>query len=201
MNNAYLINKYGEPITVDTVVTKAYFEDSKKSIYLKDTVFTSFDVEVVHTIGAIGINSVLVLKGENFGVLETMPVYTGGALSYVETVAFKDDFTNDITIKKQSLHKTGVNLPNVSEVPTITAKARIKTAEARIKTAEAFKHLQFSLQGAKVPSHIFVLKYITGIASGDLIEWGARSFEVLTIENVNERNTLLVISCIEVLSA
>lgn len=194
MNNAYLINKYGEPITVDTVVTKAYFEDSKKSIYLKDTVFTSFDVEVVHTIGAIGINSVLVLKGENFGVLETMPVYTGGALSYVETVAFKDDFTNDITIKKQSLHKTGVNLPNVSAVPTITAKARIKTAEA-------FKHLQFSLQGAKVPSHIFVLKYITGIASGDLIEWGARSFEVLTIENVNERNTLLVISCIEVLSA
>lgn len=194
MNNAYLINKYGEPITVDTVVTKAYFEDSKKSIYLKDTVFTSFDVEVVHTIGTIGLNSVLVLKSENFGVLETMPVYTGGALSYVETVAFKDDFTNDITIKKQSLHKTGVNLPNVSAVPTITAKARIKTAEA-------FKHLQFSLQGAKVPSHIFVLKYITGIASGDLIEWGARSFEVLTIENVNERNTLLVISCIEVLSA
>lgn len=194
MNNAYLINKYGEPITVDTVATKAYFEDSKKSIYLKDTVFTSFDVEVVHTIGAIGLNSVLVLKGENFGVLETMPVYTGGILSYVETVAFKDDFTNDITIKKQSLHKTGVNLPNVSAVPTITAKARIKTAEA-------FKHLQFSLQGAKVPSHIFVLKYITGIASGDLIEWGARSFEVLTIENVNERNTLLVISCIEVLSA
>lgn len=194
MNNAYLINKYGEPIAVDTVVTKAYFEDSKKSIYLKDTVFTSFDVEVVHTIGTIGLNSALVLKSENFGVLETMPVYTGGALSYVETVAFKDDFTNDITIKKQSLHKTGVNLPNVSAVPTITAKARIKTAEA-------FKHLQFSLQGAKVPSHIFVLKYITGIASGDLIEWGARSFEVLTIENVNERNTLLVISCIEVLSA
>lgn len=194
MNNAYLINKYGEPITVDTVVTKAYFEDSKKSIYLKDTVFTSFDVEVVHTIGTIGIHSVLVLKGENFGVLETMPVYTGGNLSYVETVAFKDDFTNDITIKKQSLHKTGVNLPNVVATPTITAKARIKTAEA-------FKHLQFSLQGAKVPSHIFVLKYITGIASGDLIEWGARSFEVLTIENVNERNTLLVISCIEVLSA
>lgn len=192
MNNAYLINKYGEPITVDTVVTKAYFEDSKKSIYMKDTVFTSFDVEVVHTIGIIGINSVLVLKGENFGVLETMPVYTGGNLSYVETVAFKDDFTNDITIKKQSLHKTGVNLPSVVATPTITAKARIKTAEA-------FKHLQFSLQGAKVPSHIFVLKYITGIASGDLIEWGARSFEVLTIENVNERNTLLVISCIEVL--
>jgi len=193
MNNAYLINKYGELATVDTVATKAYFEDSRKTFYTKKTeVFTSFDIEVIHTIGEIGLNSVLVLKGENFGVLETMPVYTSGVISYVETVAFKDDFINEISIKKQSLHKSGVNLPNVTQIPAITAKTRIKTAEA-------FKHLQFSLQGAKVPSHVFVLKYIAGIESGDLIEWGARNFEVLTIENVNERNTLLVIDCIEVI--
>jgi hypothetical protein len=193
MDNAYLINKYGELATVDTVATKAYFEDSRKTFYTKKSdVFTSFDIEVIHTIGEVGLNSVLVLRGENFGVLETMPVYTSGVISYVETVAFKDDFINEISIKKQSLHKSGVNLPNVTQIPAITAKARIKTAEA-------FKHLQFSLQGAKVPSHVFVLKYIAGIETGDLIEWGARNFEVLTIENVNERNTLLVIDCIEVI--
>ena len=193
MNNTRLISKYGEPIQINAVNTKAYFEDSKKSYYFKKSaIYTSFDVEVIHTVQEVLLDDVLVLKGANFGVLETNPTFTGGKLSYCETVAFKDDFVNDITIKKQSLSTTGCNLPNVSAETPISAKARVKT----VKPTD---YLNFALQGAKVPTHIFVLKYIDGVDASDLIEWGARKFEVLTIENINETNTLLAINCIEVL--
>lgn len=193
MNNARLINKYGEQIQINAVNTKAYFENSRKSWYFsKSAIYTSFDVEVIHTLQEVLFNDVLVLKNENFGVLEANPVYTSGKLSYCETLAFKDDFTRDILIKKQSLATTGCNLPNVSSDEPISTKARIKT----VKPTD---YLQFALQGAKVPTHIIVLKYIDGVDASDLIEWGERKFEILTIENINENNTLLAINCIEVL--
>ena len=193
MNNKRLINKYGEPIQINGVSTKAYFEDSKKSYYFKRiAIYTSFDVEVIHTLQEVLLDDILKLKNVDFGVLETKPVFTGGALSYVETLAYKDDFINDVVIKKQSLATTGCNLPNISEVEPISAKARIKT----VKPTD---YLQFALQGKKVPTHIIILKYIDGINTSDLFEWGARKFEVLTIENINETNTILAFNCIEVL--
>lgn len=193
MNNARLISKYGEPAKINAVNVKAYFEDSKKSYYFaKSKVYSSFDIEVIHTVQEVLLDDVVVLKGENFGVLEAMPVLTSGKLSYCETVVFKDDFINDVIIKKQSLTTTGCSLPNVTPLPAISTKARIKTVKPN-------DYLQFALQGAKVPTHLITLKYIDGVDVSDLIEWGDRSFEVLTIENINETNTLLLFNCIEVL--
>lgn len=193
MNNARLISKYGERISLNGINTKAYFEDSKKTYYVsKNAIYTSFDIEVIHTKENVLLDDVLVLKNENFGVVEAKPVYTGGSLSYCETLCYKDDFDKQITIKNQSLSTQGCNLPNVSINEPIIANARLKT----VKPTD---YLQFALQGAKVPTHIFVLKYIDGVSASDLIEWGERNFEVLTIENINETNTLLAINCIEVL--
>jgi hypothetical protein len=193
MNNARLISKYGEPAKINAVNVKAYFEDSKKSYYFKkSTIYTSFDVEVIHTVQEVLLDDVVVLKGVNFGVLEAMPVYTSGKISYCETVVYKDDFVNNISIKKQSLTTTGCSLPNVKPTPAIDTKARIKTVKPN-------DYLQFALQGAKVPTHLFTLKYIGGVDTSDLIEWSERKFEVLTIENINETNILLAINCIEVL--
>ena len=139
MNNARLISKYGEPIKIGEVNTKAYFEDSKKSYYFgKSKVYTSFDIEVIHTVQEVLLDDLLILKGVNFGVFEAKPVFTSGKLSYCETVAYKDDFINDITIKKQSLSTTGCNLPNVvAGVPIVT--------KARIKTVKPTDYLQFAL--------------------------------------------------------
>lgn len=193
MNNARLINKYGEPAKINAVNVKAYFEDSKKSYYFaKSKVYSSFDIEVIHTVQEVLLDDVVVLKGENFGVLEAMPVYTSGNLSYCETLVFKDDFINDIVIRKQSNSTQGCSLPVVVDTTPIEAKARIKTVKPN-------DYLQFALQGAKVPTHLFTLKYIDGVEVSDLFEWGARKFEVLTIENINETNTLLAFNCIEVL--
>jgi hypothetical protein len=193
MNSKRLISKHGEPIQINAVNTKAYFEDSKKTYYVKKVFFyTSFDIEVIHTLQTVLLDDLLVLKGVNFGVLETKPVYTSGALSYVETVTFKDDFINSVAIKKQSLKLTGCNLPDVVEASPIVANARIKT----VKPTE---YLQYALQGAKVPTHIFLIKYVDGVGTSDLIDWGARGFEILTIENINETNTFLAFNCIEVL--
>lgn len=192
MNNTYLIEKYGEPITVDAIGVEAYFEDIKKSHYFKrSAIYTSFDAEVIHTVSEVALNAVLVARGDNFGVLESKPVRTNGEVSYSETWIYKDDFINDVTIEKQSLKQSGVNLPNaVAGVPIVT--------KARIKTVKPTEYLQIALHGAKVPTHLFVIKYVDGITTGDSIEWGARTFEVLAIENINETNTLLIFDCIEV---
>ena len=193
MNNARLISKYGEKVKLNNTNTKAYFEESKKTYYLKlNEIYTSFDIEVIHTVENISLDDVLTLRNEKFEVLDAKPVYTGGIVSYCETLCYKDDFTKDITIKSQSLKTQGCNLPNIIQTPSIEAKARLKTIKAT-------DYLNFALQGAKVPTHTFILKYIIGVDTSDLIEWGNRNFEVLTIENINENNKLLAINCIEVL--
>lgn len=194
MNNARLILKYGEPILIGLAPTKAYFEDSKKTIYLKENaVYASFDLEVIHTIEEVLIDDVVVLYGGvDFGVLEARPTRTNGVVTYCETLLYKDDFINDILIKKQSLSNQGCTLPSTLPDTPIEAKARIKT----VKPTD---YLNFALQGAKVTTHMIIIKYEAGVATGDLIEWGARNFEVLAIENINETNTLLAFYCIEVL--
>jgi len=101
MNSARLISKYGERIKLNTLNTKAYFEESKKTYYLKlNEIYTSFDIEVIHTVENISLDDVLTLRNEKFEVLDAKPVYTGGIVSYCETLCYKDDFTKDITIKK-----------------------------------------------------------------------------------------------------
>jgi hypothetical protein len=103
MNNARLISKYGEKVKLNNTNTKAYFEESKKTYYHRlNEVYTSFDIEVIHTIENILLDDVLILRNENFGVLDAKPVYTSGVVSYCETLCYKDDFTKDITIKSQS---------------------------------------------------------------------------------------------------
>lgn len=193
MNNIRLISKYGEKIQLNQASTKAYFEESKKTYYLsKNEIYTSFDIEVIHTKENILLDDKLILKNEKFEVLEAKPVYTSGNVSYCETLCYKDDFTKDITIKNQSLNTQGCNLPNAVQTPSIQAKARLKTTKP-------LDYLNFAFHGAKVATHIFILKYIDGVSMSDLIEWGNRNFEVLAIENINENNKLLAIYCIEVL--
>lgn len=193
MNSEYLINKYGEPINIGALATMAYFEEELKTIYLKSSaVYSLFTVEIIHTIEDVLTDDALLLHGKAFGVLKTKGIYTSGVLSYCETVAFEDDFNNVIAIKKQTLTQGGCSLPSESEETPIDALARIKTVDAT-------KYLQFALQGAKVPTHTFGLKYLAGIEVGDLIEWGARKFEILTIENIDEKNVLLALNCLEVL--
>jgi hypothetical protein len=193
MNNTRLISKYGEKIKLNGINTKAYFEESKKTYYLrKQEIYTSFEIEVIHTKEKLTLDDILVLKGDNFEVLDTMPVYTSGIVSYCETLCYKDDFTKDITIKNQSLNMNGCNLPNAVQASPIEAKARLKT----IKPID---YLNYSFHNDKKPTHIFTLKFIDGVMMSDLIEWSERKFEVLAIENINENNKLLAIYCIEVL--
>lgn len=193
MNNFRLISKYGEKIKLNGIDTKAYFEESKKTYYLrKQEVYTSFEVEVIHTKEKLTLDDKLVLKSDNFEILETKPVYTSGNVSYCESLCYKDDFTKEITIKNQSLSMQGCNLPNAVETSPIEAKARLKT----IKPLD---YLNYSFHGGKTTTHIFTLKFINGVMMSDLIQWGERSFEVLAIENINENNKLLAIYCIEVL--
>jgi len=194
MNNSKrLIEKYGEPISIGAIATKAYFEEERKTYYLKkEAIYTLFDIEVIHTVENVLLDDALLLHGKAYGILSTKGYYTRGVMDYCETIAFEDDFDRSISIKKQSLSQGGCSLPSEGE------EAPIDTL-ARIKTVDATKYTQFALQGAKVPSHMIVIKYLFGVGVGDLIEWGSRKFEILTIENHDERDVLLCFNCIEVL--
>ena len=188
-----LINKYGEKITIDNVKTKAYFEEVAKTYYLKKYArFTSFDIEVIHTIKEVSLDAVLKIRNKDYLVLDSKPVRTSGKISYSETVLFEDDFTNDITIAKLESSIAGCNIPKTSQNGIISTKARITTVKP-IKT------LELSAQG-KAPTHIFLLKYIDGIKANSIVSMGTRKFEIITIENIDEKNKLLEINTIEVLN-
>lgn len=191
MNNARLIRKFGSDIILDNVATKAYFESVKKSYYTKKLKeYTSLEVEVIHTIENVSLESVLNIRGDDFIVYDVEPVYTRGKISYVESVVIKDDFDKPVTIKLQSLN--GCSLPSIDN-------ASIIEANARIKTVNPVKYLNFALQGQKVPTHTITIRHMEGVQVGSLVEWLDRSFEILTIENIDEKNIFLVLNCIEVL--
>lgn len=191
MNNARLIRKFGSAIVLDGVNTNAYFDSVKKSYYTKKLKeYTSLDIEVIHTIESVSLESLINIRNDNFIVYDISPVYTRGKISYVESVVIKDDFDKPITIKLQSLN--GCSLPSIDNTSPIEANARIKTVNP-------VKYLNFALQGQKVPTHTITIRYINGVQVGSLVEWGLRRFEILTIENIDEKDIFLVLNCIEVL--
>lgn len=191
MNNARLIRKFGSPIVLDGETTNAYFNSVKKSYYIKKLKeYTSFDVEVIHTVKDVSLESVLSIRNDNFIVYDVSPVYTRGKISYIESVVIKDDFDKPVNIKLQSLN--GCSLPSIDNASSIAANARIKTVNP-------VKYLNFALQGEKVPTHTITIRYVEGVQVGSLVEWIDRNFEILTIENIDEKNIFLVLNCIEVL--
>lgn len=191
MNNARLIRKFGSGIILDGVTVNAYFDSVKKSYYTKKLKeYTSLEVEVIHTIEDVSLESVLNIRNDDFIVYDVAPVYTRGKISYIESVVIKDDFNKPITIKLQSLN--GCSLPSINN-------ASIIEANARVKTVNPVRYLNFALQGQKVPTHTITIRHMEGVQVGSLVEWLDRSFEILTIENIDEKNIFLVLNCIEVL--
>jgi len=197
MNVLSLIRKYGSLVTMNGVADTAFMDEGKASSLKKTKAFkgyTGLRVEVLLMNKAVSHDAAFIIDGIDFLVLETKPVHRNGKVIYSETVLVQDDFVNDIQIHVQSLAMEGCNLPSVEQVP-------YKTAKARIKTVKYHEVIQYSLQGAKPPTHVFTVFYQSGVATSDLIKWGTRSFEVLSVENVDEQDIFLEMSCIEVLNA
>lgn len=192
-NINYLIDKYGTDIKVDTIDKRAFLDEQKSSRYKKSKLFSSLNTCVILTKQIIEQEAKLEILGKNYLVLETIDVpMVNDEVQYCETGLFEDDFIHTMNFYQQSLNMSGCNLPSAEETPYSTYKARIRTKKPN-------DYLQYSLQGNKVPTHTITILYQDGVSASDLIHWGDRRFEIISIENIDEQNIFLEINCIEVL--
>lgn len=189
-----LIDKYGTEVKVNDEKSKAFIDEQQSSRYKKSKLYSSLNTCVVLTKEVIEQDAKLEILGKNFLVLETIDIpIIGNEVQYCETGLFEDDFIHELKFYKQSVGMKGCNLPSSKSEPYSTYKARIRTKKAS-------DYIQLSLQGAKVPTHTFTIMYEEGVATSDLLHWGDRRFEILSIENIDEQNIFLEMSCIEVLN-
>jgi hypothetical protein len=191
--NKRLILKYGSSILLDNVKTKAYFDSVKKTYYIKQIKdYTSFDVEVLHTFKNVTLESIFKINNLDYIVFETYPVYTTGKISYIETVVIKDDFEHILSITNQSLGNCSL--------PSLIGPG-LDDIKARIKTINPNRYTTIALQGGKVATHEIIIRFIEDINIDSLIvdTLGNKKYEILNIENINEKNVFLILNCIEVL--
>lgn len=194
-----LIDKYGTDIIVSSGETiKAYLDSQKISEFRKTNKFklsSYLDVTVVITKEVLTSEDTYSIRGKSYRWLETLDAPTvNDNVYYCETALFEDEFINDIKLYKQSLGMSGCNLPSVEDIGYSSHKALIRTKKAN-------DYLNYSLQGNKPITHEIVIFFDRDVTVSDLIVWGDRSFEIVALENIDEEDKFIVMSCIEVLNA
>jgi len=191
-----LIDKYGQSVTIDGVETKAYNDNSRISRFRKTSKVSSFlEVRIFFTKDEIAENAVCVINAQEYLYLETIDIaVVFGKNVYYETALFKNEFVNDIKLYKQSLNMSGCNLPSVNSIEYSSHKAIIRTKKAN-------DYINYSMQGNKLITHEIVIFYADGVSATDLVEWGSRRFEIISMENIDEENKFLVLNVLEVLNA
>lgn len=195
MNINTLIDKYGTSIQKNNETIRVYFDNTKATQVKRNNLYTSFNLRIILLKEEISLDDVFVIDGKEFLVLEVIDKgYVGNQLVYVEVALYENDFMENVRFFSQSLAMQGCNLPNADTNP-------YKEAKARIRTKKSTELLSLALQGQKVPTHEITIKYQDGISANDLIVWGDRSFEILSLQNLDEKNKFLVMDCIEVLNA
>lgn len=193
-----LIKKYGTRIKRNGVDVVVFFDEEKASSFKKAQNFkqyTGFKISVLLMKGKAQATDVFNYDGKDYRVFEAKTISSKGTDEYTEAVVFQDDFNHDLKIYDQAMGRNGLSLPIVSQGDDsfISVKARIATA-----TPNDYKNLAF--HGGKVPSHIFTLISTEQKPKvSDLIKWGDRRFEILSVEELNEAGVLIVIEAIEVL--
>lgn len=190
-----LIDEYGTDIKINDTNTVAFLDVQQASRYKRSKLYSSFNTCVILTKEIVGQDDKLLIDGKDYLVLETIDIpKINDEVQYCETGLFEDDFVHTVQFYNQSLSMSGCNLPSANDTPYSEYKARIRTKKPT-------DYLQYSLQGQKVSTHTITIFYQDGVSASDLIHWGDRRFEVLFMENIDEKNVFLEISCLEVLNA
>ena len=196
MNINSLINKYGESATLNGVDVFVFIDEERLSTYKKQSKFdeyTGLTMCAVLLKEQVLDSDIFSIKGLQYRVFESKEIRKNGVRVYSDALLFKDDFIHDVKIYTQSMNLKGCNLPVLAGVP-------YKEVKARIKTVKSQDYLQYSLHTSKVPTHVISMMFEDGVGVTDLIEWGDRKFEVLSSENIDEQDRILVINVIEVLN-
>ena len=116
------------------------------------------------------------------------------ALRFDPLVINSGEQRHTIQIQVQSNAPDAVTgAPGTSWATVLTTQAAIRTASSR----EAYQAMQFTAQ----VSHVIKIRWPgTGfnIAGGQQVLFGSRQFKLQTVENVQERNRVLLLHCLEI---
>lgn len=189
-----LINKYGEPATLNGAGIVAFIDEentSRLKKILKD--MTGDESAVVLVKEDVGINDVFVVKGVEYLVYSASEVRKSGTRIYTEATIYENDYNKDIRIYDQRLNKHGVNLPNIDTMP-------YREIKARIKTVKASDYIEYSFHNGAAPTHQISVFYDSLIKVDDLIAWKDKRFEIIKMTNTDELDRFLVLDVIEVIN-
>jgi len=192
-----LISKYGEDAKKNDTNIRVFIDDMSSSIHQKFpslSFYTGIRICEILVKDVISPTDMITLNNRHYRVLKTDEVRVKGKTEYCDVILFEDDFRHSITIHKQQLLQSGLNLPSVTD-------GAIVSLSARVETASRDELLQYTGRSGVVATHTFTILYKDfNLQVEDVIKMGSRSFEVLGFENVDEQNRLLVISAIEIIN-
>jgi len=100
---------------------------------------------------------------------------------------------NQISIQSPSTSQTSTGAPTTSWTTFFTCMAAIRTASSR----EAYQASQFTA----LVSHAITIRWpgaSVSIQGGQQVLFGPRIFKLQTVENVQERNRVLILHCLEI---
>lgn len=103
------------------------------------------------------------------------------------------ELRNQIQIQQRTSSQTGTGAPMTTWITVLSTQAAIKTASSR----EAYQAMQFTAQ----VSHLIKIRWPgTGVTiqGGQQVLFGSRVFKLQTVENVLERNRVLLLHCLEI---
>jgi len=200
MKVANLIRKYGQKILLDSIDVMAYVDMDRSTIFNKrkrvDSFLSEFHLlNVLVDADVTNLDAKFEINGDEYFILEINDKPNkNGTVVYSDIVLWLNDLKEDIEIVSQELDKKGCNLP-------IVDNGNISTYKARIKTKNNKEILSYSLIGETPITHEFTIRYTTDkIEVKQLVKWDNRAFEIISIENVDERDKFLVLGCVEVLN-
>lgn len=103
------------------------------------------------------------------------------------------ELRHPIQIQQQSASQTGTGAPVAAWTTILATQAKISTASSR----EAYQAMQFTA----LVSHVIKIRWpgtSVVILGGQQVVFGSRVFKLQTVENVLERNRVLLLHCLEI---
>lgn len=111
-----------------------------------------------------------------------------------ELIINSGELRHSIQVQQQTNAPDGTTgAPSQAWVPVLTTMAKISTA----RSSEVFQAAQFSAQ----VSHVIKIRWpgaAVTLAGGMQVVFGSRVFKLQTVENVLERNRVVLLHCLEI---
>ncbi len=136
----------------------------------------------------------------NYFVVKSNEIQHQGNRVYSDVIAYENDFIVDLSFTKQILQGD----LDQCNVPGFEGSLPYHFAKGRVKSISPNEYLQYSFNQNDVITHVISVRYTENnfdkVEIDDLIKGGGGSYQIITIENIDNQNRLIQFNCIDRLS-